>query len=231
MRNGVQALVITHHATLFGSGLMAAAPATTLSAISFEYASTKHPSHCPLGIYVQPSSSSLLVWDGVFFVHKGYYSGAVLKFRLTFPNNYPESAPQVHFITDVFHPLVSQNDGTFALTPRLPSWRPREHHVFDVLFWIKSAFKKHALDQLKEKDCLNKEAFRLYRESTAHFSGLANQSALLSQSDTALYDQDYPSLTGKRHASFRFQETKPEVLQSLREQLGLKEWGRVEDDG
>jgi len=209
---------------------MTTVPAATLSAISFEYASTQHKSHCPLGIYVQPSGSSLLVWDAVFFIHKGYYSGAILKFRLTFPTNYPESPPMVQFITDVFHPLVSQRDGLFSLAPRLASWRPREHHVFDVLFWVKSAFKKHALDQLKEKDCLNKEAFRLYRESTASFAALATQSALLSQSDTALYDQDYPSLTGKRHQSFRFQETSPEVLQSLREQLGLREWGAQSDE-
>ncbi|CAG7845970.1 SubName: Full=Uncharacterized protein {ECO:0000313/EMBL:CCA71092.1} [Serendipita indica DSM 11827] len=195
----------------------------TLSAVSFEYASVKQPSHCPLGIYVKPSSSNLLVWDGVFFVHKGYYSGAVLKFRLSFPSNYPERAPQIHFITDVFHPLVSQRDGSFTLTPRIPTWRPKQHHVFDVLFWLKSAFKKHALDQLKEKDCLNKEAFR-YRESISSFAQLASQSALLSQSDHALYDQDYPSMTGKRHHAFQFRETKPDTLKALREQLGLQEW-------
>lgn len=38
--------------------------------------------------------------------------------------------------------------------------RPKEHHVFDVLHWVKAAFKKHALDEIKEADCLNKEAFR-----------------------------------------------------------------------
>lgn len=39
--------------------------------------------------------------------------------------------------------------------------RPKEHHVFDILHWIKAAFKKHALDEIKEIDSLNKEAFRL----------------------------------------------------------------------
>lgn len=39
--------------------------------------------------------------------------------------------------------------------------RPKEHHVFDVLHWVKAAFKKHALDEIKETDCLNKEAYRL----------------------------------------------------------------------
>ena len=32
--------------------------------------------------------------------------------------------------------------------------------MFDVLHWVKAAFKKHALDDIKESDCLNKEAFR-----------------------------------------------------------------------
>jgi hypothetical protein len=40
------------------------------------------------------------------------------------------------------------------------SCRPKEHHVFDVLHWVKAAFKKHALDEMKASDCLNKEAFR-----------------------------------------------------------------------
>jgi hypothetical protein len=38
--------------------------------------------------------------------------------------------------------------------------RPKEHHIFDVLHWVKAAFKKHALDGIKDSDCLNKEAFR-----------------------------------------------------------------------
>ena len=53
----------------------------------------------------------------------GYYADAVLKFRIQFPSNYPEHPPSVHFLTDVFHPLVSQNDGSFNLAPRIRPWR------------------------------------------------------------------------------------------------------------
>ncbi|KDR83764.1 hypothetical protein GALMADRAFT_236124 [Galerina marginata CBS 339.88] len=133
----------------------------TRTAVSLEYASLRNSGHCPLGIYIVPSSRNLLVWDGVFFVHQGYYADSILKFRLTFPDNYPESPPAVDFVTDVFHPLVSQT-GSFNLNPRFRPWRPKEHHVFDVLHWIKVAFKKHALDQFVESDCFNKEAFRVY---------------------------------------------------------------------
>ncbi|TRM67624.1 ubiquitin-conjugating enzyme/RWD-like protein [Schizophyllum amplum] len=132
----------------------------TKTAVALEYSSLRHASHCPLGVYVVPSIESLLIWDAVLFVHQGYYSDAVLKFRLAFPRNYPEHPPLVQFVTDVFHPLIAQ-DGTFNLAPRFRPWRPKEHHAFDVLHWVKAAFKKHALDALEEVDCLNKEAYRL----------------------------------------------------------------------
>jgi ubiquitin-protein ligase len=52
----------------------------------------------------------------------GYYADAILKFNLTFPPNYPERPPAVQFVTDIFHPLISQ-DGTFSLSPRFRPWR------------------------------------------------------------------------------------------------------------
>lgn len=52
----------------------------------------------------------------------GYYADSILKFRLTFPENYPESPPAVDFVTDVFHPLISQAGG-FNLAARFRPWR------------------------------------------------------------------------------------------------------------
>jgi ubiquitin-protein ligase len=111
-------------------------------------------------MYVIPFADDPSIWDAVLFIHQGYYTDSILRFRLTFPHNYPEQPPTVHFITDVFHPFVSHQDGTFNLAPRFNPWRPNEHHVYDILYYIKGSFKKHTLDQIKESDCLNKEAFR-----------------------------------------------------------------------
>ncbi|KAJ7744455.1 UBC-like protein [Mycena maculata] len=190
--------------------------------ISLEYASLQYKDHCPLGMYVVPSPETLMVWDAVFFVHQGYYADAIFKFRLTFPNNYPEAPPVVQFMTDVvFHPLISHT-GIFNLAPRFRPWRPKEHRVFDVLHWIKTAFKKHALDEIKESDCLNKEAYR-YHESTSSFAGLASQSSLLSQSAPALFDRDHPSMKGKPRDAMPFRELPPEQLQLQRKKIGLQE--------
>ncbi|KAF7301661.1 UBC-like protein [Mycena indigotica] len=65
----------------------------TRTTISLEFASLGHRDHCPLGIYILPSPDTITVWDGVFFVHQGYFADAVFKFRLTFPSTYPENPP------------------------------------------------------------------------------------------------------------------------------------------
>lgn len=38
--------------------------------------------------------------------------------------------------------------------------RPKEHHVHDILYFVKTAFKERALDKLNEMDAVNKEAFK-----------------------------------------------------------------------
>ncbi|PPQ73547.1 hypothetical protein CVT26_010357 [Gymnopilus dilepis] len=192
------------------------------TAVSLEYASLRNSGHCPLGIYTVPTSSNILVWDAVFFVHQGYYADSILKFRITFPNNYPESAPAVDFVTDVFHPLISQT-GSFNLSPRFRPWRPREHHVFDILHWVKVAFKKHALDQFQESDCFNKEAYR-YHESTQSFAALARQSASLSQSESALFETSHPSRPASVASEITFRKMNSGDLAQLRSKLGLAPW-------
>ncbi|KAK0206544.1 UBC-like protein [Desarmillaria ectypa] len=197
--------------------------AVASAAVSFEYASLHHRSHCPLGIYVVPSKESLFIWDAIFFVHQGYYADGIFKFRLLFPPNYPERPPTVQFITDMFHPLISAN-GIFNLAPRFHHWRPKEHFVFHVLHYIKASFKKPVLDKITEADCLNKEAYRyVYHNSTGSFASLATQSSLLSQSPSSLFEREMPSSSNKSYGMI-LQELKPQQLQEMRTKLGLAEW-------
>ncbi|KAF8076361.1 UBC-like protein [Lyophyllum atratum] len=198
--------------------------AVTRTAVSLEYASIRHNQHCPLGMYVVPSVENLLVWDGVFFVHQGYYADAILKFRIIFPSDYPERQPSVQFVTDIFHPLIASQAGNFNMAPRFRPWRPKENHIFDVLHYIKAAFKKQAIDGFKESDCLNKDAFHRYHNSTSSFAALATQSSLLSKSASALFDSDHPSMTEKVSEGINFRELTKAQLQKCREGLGLKEW-------
>ncbi|KAF9058287.1 ubiquitin-conjugating enzyme/RWD-like protein [Panaeolus papilionaceus] len=202
-----------------GSGSAAAQRDNVLvrTAISLEYALLRNINHCPLGMYILPSPASFFVWDGVFFIHQGYYADSVFKFRITFPQTFPDHPPSVEFVTEVFHPLVS-HAGAFNLGYHYKQcWcvyihiafavvfsfelmhndeltvvmiRADEHHIIHILHWIKTSFKKSTLDKILEGDCYNKEAFRLYRDSTSSFANLAAQSAQLSSSDSVLFDTD-----------------------------------------
>ncbi|KAJ3853838.1 UBC-like protein [Lentinula lateritia] len=201
--------------------LETASPAAR-AAIALEYASLRNRSHCPLGLYVVPAADTILIWDAVLFIHQGYYADSILKFKLTFPSNYPERHPTVQFTNDVFHPLISSN-GTFSLMPQFRAWRPNQHHVFDVLHFIKAAFKRDVLDKIEEADCLNKEAYK-YHESTTSFAALATQTSSLSHSDTALYEKDQLSSKTKPLHAMPFSKLKTKTLKEERERLGLKEW-------
>ncbi|KAF5363678.1 hypothetical protein D9756_000645 [Leucocoprinus leucothites] len=192
------------------------------TALSLEYASLRHADHCPLGIYVVPSPENLFVWDAVLFVHQGYYAGAVLRFRLNFPSDYPDRIPTVQFVTDIFHPLIDQG-GYFNLSSHFRPWKPKEHHVYNILYDIKAAFKKYRLDQIKEADAWNKEAYR-YHESTSSFSALATQSSQLTRSESALFDKDHPSFAGRVTEGLGFQKLSSEKLREYRQRLGLREW-------
>ncbi|CAO3657924.1 unnamed protein product [Rhizopus stolonifer] len=125
-----------------------------------EFINLKNDSHCPLGVYVMPSSENLYVWYGVIFVHQGHYHSGVFKFRLAIPESYPEYPPSVTFMSDMFHPLVD-GGGNLSITQQFPTWRPFEDYIFHVLHYIKNIFKKNMLDRLIDKHCFNKEAYRL----------------------------------------------------------------------
>jgi ubiquitin-protein ligase len=92
-----------------------------------------------------------MTWDAVLFIHQvellreaslweiahtrsaGYYTGAVLKFTVQFPGDYPRRPPAVHFLSDVFHPLIGPQDGLLNLKMRFRPWRYERGRCCPVL--------------------------------------------------------------------------------------------------
>ncbi|KAF9306733.1 hypothetical protein BGZ74_003910 [Mortierella antarctica] len=151
----------------------------------------RNPHHCPSGLYVMPAVDNINLWFGTLFVHKGYYRNAVFKFQLVIPPEYPERRPTVHFLSDLFHPLIDQH-GQLALQYQFPQWRPHRDYLFHVLHYVKAIFKKCVLDSVVEKQAVNKEAYRMYRNENTIFAKLAQQRAQLSITESNLYD-NYPA--------------------------------------
>ncbi|KAF9895572.1 hypothetical protein BX616_009374, partial [Lobosporangium transversale] len=155
-------------------------------------------------------------WFGTLFIHKGYYRNAVFKFQMVIPADYPNRRPVVQFLSDMWHPLVDQQ-GFLALQYQFPQWRPHRDYLFHVLHFVKAIFKKCFLDTIQEKQALNKEAFRIYRQENKIFGKLAQQRAQLSITDSSLYD-NFPANNPIKFTSLseeEFSDLKQKMMNSV----------------
>ncbi|KAK3818903.1 MAG: ubiquitin-conjugating enzyme/RWD-like protein [Benniella sp.] len=159
-----------------------------------------------------PAADDMHQWFGTLFIHKGYYRDAVFKFQLLIPQDYPDRRPTVRFTSDMWHPLID-NQGYLALQYQFPQWRPHRDYLFHVLHFIKAAFKKCVLDTIVEKQAVNKEAYRMYRQENKIFARLAQQRAQLSITDSILYE-NYPA-----NNSIRFSPLGEEQFDDLKQKM------------
>ena len=82
-----------------------------------------------------------------------------------------------------------------------------------------------------KRDCIaltNRFDSERYQKSPASFEALARQSAMLSQSDSALFDSDHPSLAGKVLDGITFKELTRDQLDQVRTKCGLQKCEQVD---
>ncbi|KAG2436570.1 hypothetical protein HYH02_011507 [Chlamydomonas schloesseri] len=69
------------------------------------------------------------------------YAGGIFQLRITFPDRYPMEPPNVKFVTKVYHPNVSKEDGNICCSvlnmPPKGDWKPA-HSLRTVLLSIQS---------------------------------------------------------------------------------------------
>ncbi|TPX31853.1 hypothetical protein SmJEL517_g04910 [Synchytrium microbalum] len=157
-----------------------------------EFKNLQHPSQCPPGIYIMPSPDNLNEWYGCLFIHKGFYARGVFKFVVKIPESYPQLAPSVTFLTDMFHPLIDRF-GNMDISHHFPTWRPRKDLISHVLKYVKECFKESILSKLDENSVPNKDSLHMFVHERPLFAKLAAQCATLSVSDSILYDSYLPN--------------------------------------
>lgn len=119
------------------------------------------PGNCPSGVYVASTENDDEL-SGVIFVHRGYYAGAILRFRLVLPLAFPTRAPMVFFEgNDLMHPLVDSQTSRMLIASGFPNWDPRRDSLSKLLWFIKGAFKRFELDRLSDGVVANAESWRL----------------------------------------------------------------------
>lgn len=119
-----------------------------------------------------PSDDSPLIWYGLMFVRTGMYQGAVFKFTLSIPMNYPDGGcPAFDFQAGVFHPLVHAETGELDTKKEFQRWRRDVNHLRNLFLYARNIF--YSIDTAHT---LNGEAARLYTSDPDKYRGRVQES-------------------------------------------------------
>lgn len=101
--------------------------------------------------------------------NKSCYEDGLFKLLLTFPKNYPEDPPDIKFITKIYHPNISFDDGVICVSSKSSDWDDNRN-IINVIYSIYDLLKKPNLDH-----GLNKEALLLYKNDYEGFKKKAKE--------------------------------------------------------
>eukprot|EP00045_Choanoeca_perplexa_P000968 m.17123 g.17123 ORF g.17123 m.17123 type:complete len:168 (+) comp10652_c0_seq1:111-614(+) len=115
------------------------------------------------GIMAHPSQDSLMIWAAVIFGPPDTpFENGVFRLKLEFSEEYPAKAPNVKFVTDVFHPNVYTN-GDICLDILQKRWSP-SYSVGAILTSIQSL-----LDEPNPNSPANNDAAKLFSDNRLEY--------------------------------------------------------------
>ncbi|OII76551.1 ubiquitin-conjugating enzyme family protein [Cryptosporidium andersoni] len=124
---------------------------------------TKLSSDPPEGICGTPLDGDLMHWDAVIFGPEGtIWEGGIFKLDIKFSEEYPNKAPDIKFITKVFHPNVYIN-GNICLDILQQQWSP----VFDICAILTCI--QSLLNDPNPNSPANAEAAQMYTENRLEY--------------------------------------------------------------
>ncbi|EFO26991.2 hypothetical protein LOAG_01487 [Loa loa] len=137
------------------------------------------------GLYIVPSARNKFEWFGLLFIRRGVYAGAVFRFTLHLPMDFPSTElPTVFFDLDVFHPHV--NPATRELDLKkyfIDGWKSDQHHLYHVLLIVQRTFFTFDSDPAT---CANIEAAALLRDNRELYRMRASE--LIKKSRSVIYE-------------------------------------------
>eukprot|EP00747_Dinoflagellata_sp_TGD_P167542 gnl/TRDRNA2_/TRDRNA2_192129_c0_seq1.p1 gnl/TRDRNA2_/TRDRNA2_192129_c0~~gnl/TRDRNA2_/TRDRNA2_192129_c0_seq1.p1 ORF type:complete len:260 (-),score=60.10 gnl/TRDRNA2_/TRDRNA2_192129_c0_seq1:121-900(-) len=170
----------------------------------------------PPGVYVMPSWDSPFTWHGVLFARQGLYRGGVFKFEMELaPEDYPEQAPSLRFLTPIFHPLVDPSSGEVDLFSFFPKfkWQPGRDYAACALQHLSRSLLRREYMSVRERPPFNPEALELF---TAQPAAFAERAAICARNSLQeVYNNDEPKGTALHFAEGPAQAHE-EILGALR---------------
>jgi len=118
----------------------------------------------PSGISGAPQENNILHWHAVIFGPEDTpWEGGTFKLSLHFTEDYPNKAPQVKFLSKMFHPNVYA-DGAICLDILQNQWSP----IYDIAAILTSI--QSLLCDPNPNSPANSEAARLFQENKREYN-------------------------------------------------------------
>ncbi|CAG9531023.1 unnamed protein product [Cercopithifilaria johnstoni] len=137
------------------------------------------------GLYAVPGARNKFEWFGLLFIRRGVYAGAIFRFTLHLPLDFPSTElPTVVFDLDVFHPHV--NPATRELDLKkyfVGGWKSDQHHLYHILLIVQRTF--FTFDS-NPTTCANTEAAALLRDNRELYRMRASE--LIRKSRSVIYE-------------------------------------------
>lgn len=113
-----------------------------------------------------PKLNSVREFEGAYFVTQGPYNGAILRFIVLLPTEYPKVPPSIRIISRMPHPLVGADK--LLLLPSVQ----KGSRLCHSLAALAQAFDELFLYGLEEEHCIDKETLKLLKTDRIAFDEL-----------------------------------------------------------
>lgn len=97
------------------------------------------------------------------------YEKGLFKLLLEFPDNYPDEPPNIKFVTKIYHPNISIDDGAICVSSKSTEWEQHKN-LITVIYSIYDLLKKP-----NESHGLNNDALLLYKNDKKEFQKIATE--------------------------------------------------------
>eukprot|EP00892_Ulva_mutabilis_P002835 jgi/Ulvmu1/12552/UM090_0039.1 len=128
----------------------------------------------PLGVNASPHPDNVMQWNAVIFGPEGTaWEDGIFRLNIEFSEEYPQKAPNVKFVSTLFHPNVYA-DGSICLDILQKAWSPI-YNVSAILTSVQSL-----LSDPNPNSPANTEASKLYQEDRATYNRRVKEVVLAS---------------------------------------------------
>lgn len=132
-------------------------------------------------VYVMPSKSQSLNWDGIIFVRVGPLKNGIFRFVLQLDSAFPsqKTPPTIKLLSPLIHPLISLDTLVFDSSSAFPVWSENDH-IYELLKFFKYSLENLEFCCTQVQRHSNSSAVEMFTSDRQKFLDIAKESVTTS---------------------------------------------------